>query len=79
MQAASRVVPVGRALEGVPWILPDQPVLSVCSCCPWCCYQLGMLLTLGRRDLVLKSDYVAVLDEDLCDACGECALPEPSL
>jgi len=51
---------------------PDQPVLSLCSCCPCCCYQLGMLLALDRRDLVVKSDYVASLETRLCDGCGLC-------
>jgi len=51
---------------------PDQPLLSLCSCCSCCCYQLGMLIALDRRDLVVKSDYVASLDASLCDGCGLC-------
>jgi NAD-dependent dihydropyrimidine dehydrogenase PreA subunit len=51
---------------------PDQPLLSLCSCCPCCCYQLGMLLALDRKDLVVKSDYVVSLDMSLCDGCGLC-------
>lgn len=51
---------------------PQQYVWGLCSCCTCCCYQLQLLLKHGRRDLVVHSDYIAAVDEALCDGCGAC-------
>ncbi len=52
---------------------PEQHVWAVCSCCPCCCYRLQILQLFGRADLVVHSDYVAVVDEARCVDCGLCA------
>ena len=51
---------------------PEQHVLALCHCCPCCCHDLQFMLARGRRELVVRSEYVAVQDEDACSACGLC-------
>jgi NAD-dependent dihydropyrimidine dehydrogenase PreA subunit len=51
---------------------PEQYAFAVCSCCPCCCYRLQILLLFDRRDLVVRSDYMAVVAEDGCVSCGSC-------
>jgi len=52
---------------------PEQFIWGLCSCCSCCCYQLQVLRRYGRRDLVVHSDYIAVVDRELCTDCGLCA------
>ena len=52
---------------------PEQYPYAICSCCRCCCHDLQMLLDHGRKDLVARSEYVAVQDRDLCTDCGICA------
>jgi len=53
---------------------PEHEMWAVCSCCACCCYRLQMLRVFGRKDLVVHSDYVAVVDKSRCTDCGLCAL-----
>jgi ferredoxin len=52
--------------------MPGHKIYALCSCCACCCHDLQLLLKYGRRDLVARSDYAAVTDQDLCNHCGTC-------
>jgi ferredoxin len=47
--------------------------MFVCNCCSCCCGFLRGLKEFGAPHLLVRSDWVAVIDAELCAACGECA------
>ena len=51
---------------------PSQHLFAICNCCTCCCHDLVFLKQMGRSDLVVRSDYTALTDMDLCTSCGEC-------
>jgi ferredoxin len=51
---------------------PEQYPFAICSCCPCCCHDLQLLLKYDRRDLVARSEYITVRDNELCTHCGMC-------
>lgn len=44
---------------------------AICNCCPCACFGLRVGLLYGARD-VIRSNFVAVVDEEKCVACGQC-------
>jgi ferredoxin len=52
---------------------PDHEIFALCSCCPCCCHDLQLMRQYGRRDLVVRSEYIAVTDGERCSHCGTCA------
>lgn len=46
--------------------------IYICNCCGCCCGMLRGLNELGYHDAVARSNYLAVVDEDACTACGAC-------
>jgi len=51
---------------------PGNRIYAICSCCPCCCHDLQLILKYGRRDLIERSDFIAVTDPDRCTQCGAC-------
>ncbi|HUH78262.1 MAG TPA: 4Fe-4S binding protein [Methanoregula sp.] len=51
---------------------PGRKIYALCSCCACCCHDLQLLMDYNRRDLVARSDYVAVTDRERCTGCGRC-------
>jgi len=51
---------------------PDHEIYALCNCCPCCCHDLQLMKIYNRQDLVVRSEYVAVTDKDLCINCGKC-------
>jgi Pyruvate/2-oxoacid:ferredoxin oxidoreductase delta subunit len=51
---------------------PQHSLWAVCSCCSCCCYRLQMLKFYNRIDLVVRSSYYAIVDEQCCTNCGQC-------
>lgn len=52
--------------------MPGQRVYALCSCCACCCHDLRLLLQYHRTDLVARSGYAAITDEERCNGCGRC-------
>jgi ferredoxin len=52
--------------------MPDHYIFALCSCCPCCCHDLQILRQYDRKDLVVRSEYVAVTDPSKCMNCGAC-------
>jgi ferredoxin len=52
--------------------MPDHRLFALCSCCPCCCHDLQIVKELDRRDLMIHSDYIAVMNPDDCTHCGRC-------
>ncbi len=52
--------------------MPDHQVFALCSCCSCCCHDLQIVKLFNRKDLMIRSEYVAVTDQDLCSNCGDC-------
>jgi ferredoxin len=44
----------------------------ICNCCTCCCGVLRSISEFGIPSAVASSDFVAVVDGDLCAACGDC-------
>ncbi len=44
---------------------------AICNCCPCSCFGLRVGLLYGARD-VIRSNFVAEIDETKCVACGQC-------
>lgn len=51
---------------------PDHEIFALCNCCPCCCHDLQIVRFYNRKDLVVRSDYVAVMNFDACSHCGIC-------
>jgi NAD-dependent dihydropyrimidine dehydrogenase PreA subunit len=51
---------------------PDHRIFALCSCCPCCCHDLQILMQYDRKDLVVRSEAVAVTDPSRCKECGTC-------
>jgi ferredoxin len=51
---------------------PDHEIYALCNCCPCCCHDLQLMKCYNRRELVARSEYVAVTDRDSCTDCGTC-------
>ena len=45
---------------------------AICNCCKCCCLGLDNMVNYGAR-FMSSSGYVAKVQEDICDGCGECA------
>jgi Na+-translocating ferredoxin:NAD+ oxidoreductase subunit B len=43
----------------------------ICNCCKCCCHPLRQY-NLNRKYAAAKSNYIAVVDKDVCTACGTC-------
>jgi Pyruvate/2-oxoacid:ferredoxin oxidoreductase delta subunit len=52
--------------------MPDHEVFALCSCCSCCCHDIRIVKLYGRKDLLVRSEYVAVTDIASCIHCGEC-------
>ena len=48
-------------------------LLAVCNCCPCACLMLRGMMKHNAPHLMAKSNYVAVIDQETCEACGVCA------
>lgn len=46
--------------------------IYICNCCKCCCGLLSSYVNISKN-AVAKSNYIAVVDKDLCTSCGVCA------
>jgi len=46
--------------------------LFICNCCKCCCEMLDGLRTIPHSGKVVTSNYMAVIDDDVCNGCGKC-------
>lgn len=53
--------------------MPDHEIYALCSCCSCCCHDLQIVKHYERKDLIVRSEYIAVTSSDDCIHCGECA------
>ena len=44
----------------------------ICNCCGCCCKALANITKYNNPAVIAKSNYYAVVDEDTCNACGDC-------
>lgn len=51
--------------------MPDHEIFALCSCCSCCCHDFQLVQKLGRKDLMVWPEYVAIIDDDLCSDCGD--------
>lgn len=59
--------------EGLIFQLSNsQEMIFVCSCCACCCDGLGALKRIPNPADYTSSNYLAVINEDLCSGCGNC-------
>ena len=52
--------------------MPDHEVFALCSCCSCCCHDLQIIKRIGRNDIMMRSEYMAVTDFNSCMHCGAC-------
>jgi ferredoxin len=52
--------------------MPDHEIYALCSCCSCCCHDLQIIKQFERKDLMVRSEYVADTDFLACIHCGEC-------
>lgn len=52
----------------------DHQLSELCSCCTCCCRPIREKQQEGKYHEYLRSNYVAVTDEELCIGCGSCEL-----
>lgn len=52
--------------------MPDHEIFALCSCCPCCCHDLQIVKHFERKDLMVRSEYVAATTSEDCINCGEC-------
>lgn len=51
---------------------PDHEIFALCSCCPCCCHDLQIVKLFERKELLVRSEYVAATGSEDCIHCGEC-------
>lgn len=51
----------------------EEGQVFVCNCCPCCCGILRGIKEFNAPHVLAKSNFVAVIDQDTCAACGVCA------
>ncbi|GAB4349773.1 MAG: 4Fe-4S binding protein [Candidatus Abyssubacteria bacterium] len=51
----------------------EEGQVFVCNCCPCCCGILRGIKEFNAPYVLAKSNFVAVIDQDTCAACGVCA------
>lgn len=61
-----------RGLIHLTLYRPDHEIYALCSCCSCCCHELQIVELFGRKDLMVRSDYVAVTESEACIDCGRC-------
>jgi ferredoxin len=44
----------------------------ICSCCECCCVILSGLTRFDNPRAVARANYIANVDEEICEACGTC-------
>jgi len=52
--------------------MPDHEIFALCSCCPCCCHDLQIVKYYDRKDLMVRSEYKAIMISKDCIHCGEC-------
>jgi len=52
--------------------MPDHEIFALCSCCSCCCHELQIVRLTERKELMVRSEYIAVTDFEICVHCGEC-------
>ena len=52
--------------------MPDHEIFALCSCCPCCCHVLQIVKNYDRKDLLVRSEYKAIIISEDCIHCGEC-------
>lgn len=52
--------------------MPNHKIFALCSCCSCCCHDLQIVKHYDRKDLMVRSEYVAVMNYEVCIHCGEC-------
>ncbi len=50
----------------------QDPIYYICNCCTCSCGILRSVAEFNNLTGIAKSDFLAVVDEDLCIACGDC-------
>jgi len=61
-----------HGLVHMAYYQPGRKMYAFCSCCVCCCHDLQLLLQHGRKDLVIRSEYVATTEMEFCIGCGLC-------
>ena len=74
LQEAAEVLEIAdkHGLVHLSLYRPDHRLYALCSCCACCCHDLRLLLEYDQKRLVVHSDYIATVDENLCTHCGIC-------
>jgi Pyruvate/2-oxoacid:ferredoxin oxidoreductase delta subunit len=52
--------------------MPDHEIFALCSCCDCCCHDLQIVKRFERKDLMVRSEYLAVTNSEECIHCGAC-------
>ena len=56
----------------IPQFSNSENPEALCNCCAECCGALRLLKSLPQPGLLAVTNHYAVLDQDLCTACGAC-------
>jgi NAD-dependent dihydropyrimidine dehydrogenase PreA subunit len=51
----------------------QKRITFICHCCKCCCNALLGIRQGGWTNTIVTSNYIAQIDEDICEACGACA------
>ena len=59
-------------LVHISYYMPDHEIFALCSCCSCCCHDIQIVKSCGRKDIMVRSEYVSVTNNAACIHCGEC-------
>lgn len=51
----------------------EDPPVKICSCCSCCCFMFAGIQQFGLDYALVRSDYIAHVDKDMCADCATCA------
>jgi NAD-dependent dihydropyrimidine dehydrogenase PreA subunit len=71
---ALNVIEMGEqaGLVRTTWLNVQKKPNGLCQCCPCCCHALRAAYELEMPNAVAKSNFVPLINTDLCDGCESC-------
>ncbi len=74
VEDALQAIEIGEkaGLVRISWLNVQKGPTGLCQCCSCCCFALRALHGLQIPNVLAKSNFVPVIDLELCTGCGSC-------
>jgi NAD-dependent dihydropyrimidine dehydrogenase PreA subunit len=71
---ALKAIEIGEqaGLVRTTWLNVQKGPMSLCQCCSCCCHALRAVYELKMPNALARSNFVPMIDMDVCTGCGSC-------